>query len=425
MSEKKQGGVRKVLYMVFSVIVAVILWTYVVYVDNPTVGSPITVSGIQVEFTGEETLRDNGYIVSDIDVRRLNIAFGGRIREVTQLSRENVRAVVDLTDIFNYTSPTGTHSLNYELVYDTRASSITVESASRTVIEVTVERMVTQTILLQPVYNGSIAENYMAGTLSLNRDTVEISGTESAIANIDRATVTLKRDNLSETVTQEENIELYDAEGNLIDMEEAGLTFVNSNGKAMITQTVLMIKDVPVRIDIVEGVTATDANTRISYSVPYITLSGDPEILEDYNEINLGTVDLKSFATTWEEECQVRIPNNTTNESNVSFVTVTITVANVATRRLSAGNITYRNASDNDVVSIITQSLDITLRGLNEEELQAVTSDYIRIVADLSDYAGTRGTCQVPARVYVDGFSDVEAVGDYKVTVIIADASAQ
>ena len=138
MSEKKQGGGRKVLYMVFSVIVAVILWTYVVYIDNPTVENPITVSGIEVEFTGEETLRDNGYIVSDIDVNRLNIAFGGRIREVTQLSRENVRAVVDLTDIFNYTSPTGTHSLNYELVYDIRASSITVENASRTVIEVTV-----------------------------------------------------------------------------------------------------------------------------------------------------------------------------------------------------------------------------------------------------------------------------------------------
>ena len=72
-------------------------------------------------------------------------------------------------------------------------------------------------------------------------------------------------------------------------------------------------------------------------------------------------------------------------------------------------------------MSIITQSLDITLRG-DEQQIENVTTDNIRIVADISQYAGSRGTFLVTARVYVDGsdFDRVEAVGDYTVTVLIS-----
>ncbi len=417
--KKKNEHGRKLLYMVFSVAVAVTLWWYVSYVENPTLDSPITKSGIQLEFEGEDVLRDSNLIVSDVNVRQISVSFNGRRRDASAIANLQVRAVVDLTDVLTSAVPTGTHALEYDLFYDTGANS-TIEEAGcyPSMIEVTVEKMVTEQIRLQPVYSGSIAEGYMADSLTLSRDTVAVSGTEAAIARIARATVTLERENLSKTVTEEAPIVLWDEEGSAIDMAEAGLTFTDGDGTVKITQTILMLKSIPLKVDILESLTATDANVRINYSVPTVTLSGDPEILGDVNEINLGTINLKSIVTSYEEDFQIRIPNGTRNESGETSVTVSITVENVATRRLSASNISCRNAAETDTVAIITQSLDIILRG-DEAQLEQVTAENVRIVADLSQSAGSRGTFPVAARVYVDGFANVEAVGDYTVTVMI------
>ncbi len=407
--------------MLFSVAVAISLWTYVVYIENPMLDAPIVFDKVPVEFTGEEYLRDYNLIVSDVNVRELSVSFNGRVRDASIISGMTVRAVVDLTDILSYTSPTGTHALSYDLIYDATgaSSSVTVEDISALVVEVTVERLVTDTFPIKPLFQGSIAEGYMAGDLTLSRDSVEIAGTEAAIARVSTVSVTLNREELSRTTTDTGTITLFDENGAEIDMEEAGLSFVSSDGTALITQKVLMVKDIALVIDIRDSVTANDSNISIGIDPPTIKLAGDPEDLEPLNIINLGTVDLKSFYLSYDETFQIRIPNNTQNLSGVSTANVTIKIADssISIRRLSASNISFRNANSADVVTVITESLDIVLRG-NEASLEEVTAENIRIVADLSECP--KGTTTAPARIYVDGFEDVEAVGSYNVTVTIS-----
>ncbi len=417
MPENKSSGKVKVFYVIFSVVVSVALWIYVAYVENPTVSDPVAVTGIQVEFEGEDELRSNDLIVTDVDVSQLTIYFGGRVREVSKLSNTNVRAVVDLADVFQYTSPTGIHSLNFNLVYDNGVGKdVVVERMSRPVIEVTVERLVTDSIAVTPVFEGSIAENYMAGELTLSRNNVIVAGTEAAISKIASASVTLRGDNISKTLTKEEPIVLLDSDGQALNMEEEGLTFVDDNSSAYITQNILMVKDVPLTIDLVECSTASDTNVRISIDPTYITLSGNPEVLEGYNSINLGTVDLKSFVQSYSDTYNVIIPNDTNNLSGRTLATVNIEILGMDTRRLSVSDISVKNATGN--VTVITQSLDVTLRG-SESDLEAVNPENVRIVADLSQYANMTGTYTVQGTVYVDGFPNVDAVGAFPINVTI------
>lgn len=426
MTNNRINGKLKILYIIFSVAVAIALWTYVAYIGNPMLDEPMAVPNVPVEFEGEELLRDNDLIVSNIDVKELTVYFSGRLRDTAAISNMQVRAVVDLTDILLYPSPTGTHALDYELLYDNSGSTLTVDKVSRPVIEVTVERLVTETIPIEPVYNGSIAENYMAGELTLSRNTVDVAGTEAAIGKIHKATVTLARDNLSETATQTQPIRLFDETGGEINMDEEGLSFVNSDGTAIITQNILMVKEVPLTIDIVESATATDANTQVKIEPEYVTLSGDPEYLEDLNVLNIGTVDLKTIYLTYEDTYQIKIPNNTRSMSGetVAKVSINVSDSSIQLRRLSASNISYRNAADTDYVTVITQSLDIVLRG-KADKLDDVDPANIRIIADLTNFAGQKGTTTAPARVFVDGFTDVEAVGGYSITVTISDTPPQ
>lgn len=419
MTEKKS---RKILYIIFSIVVSITLWIYVVYVGNPMLEDPVAISNVPIEFTGEDLLRDYNLVVSAVDVDNLTVYFGGRLRDMTKISNLEVTAVVDLTDVLRSASPTGTHALKYELIYDdSDTGKITVEKVSVPAVEVTVEQLTTANILIRPVYTGSIAENYIAGALTLSRDTVSVAGTEAAIGKIASATATLMRDNLSETVTQEVKIELFDETGTKIDPTEAGLTFVNGTDTVFVTQKVLMVKEVALAIDIVDTPNVNDSNISIDIEPRTIRLSGDPEVLEGLNVINLGTVDLKSFTTSYDGEYQIKIPNDTNNLSGFTSAQVNIELMDqsIEIRRLSTSNIFYRGAGETDNVEIITQTMSVVIRG-KAETIDQVMEENIRVVADLSTVAGSKGTFEVTAKAYVDGFPEMDAVGEYKVNVFIS-----
>ena len=56
------------------------------------------------------------------------------------------------------------------------------------------------------------------------------------------------------------------------------------------------------------------------------------------------------------------------------------------------------------------------IRG-TEEQLTQLAAENIRAVADLTDYRESTGPYMVPVKIYVDGFVDVGAVGDYQISV--------
>ena len=62
--------------------------------------------------------------------------------------------------------------------------------------------------------------------------------------------------------------------------------------------------------------------------------------------------------------------------------------------------------------------LEVTLRG-TEAALKSVDPMNIRAVADLTDYGTTTRSVMVPVRIYVDGVTDVGAIGEYRVLVNI------
>ena len=85
-------------------------------------------------------------------------------------------------------------------------------------------------------------------------------------------------------------------------------------------------------------------------------------------------------------------------------------------------NISQVNLKEGYTAEIITQSLDVTLRGL-PEVLEQIKDENIRAVADLADLSESTGTYMPKVRIYVDGFTDVGALkvngSDYTVSVEI------
>ena len=96
-------------------------------------------------------------------------------------------------------------------------------------------------------------------------------------------------------------------------------------------------------------------------------------------------------------------------------VVVTITVEGLSTRTFSVENITTTEPQEGYTAQVVTQSLQVTVRG-REEDLETIDASQLRVVADLSNIS-TLGTQQVPARVYLDSVDTVGVVGDYSIVV--------
>ena len=72
-------------------------------------------------------------------------------------------------------------------------------------------------------------------------------------------------------------------------------------------------------------------------------------------------------------------------------------------------NLSYINVTEGYSANVISESLDVTLRG-KEEVISQIKPENIRAVADLSAFNESTGTYMVPVKIYIDGFTDVGAL---------------
>ena len=177
---------------------------------------------------------------------------------------------------------------------------------------------------------------------------------------------------------------------------------------------VLMNKDLPLTVSLVGGAGATEDNCVVEIEPKSIQVAGDTTVLQTLNQLVVATVDLSSFATSYETTVTIPLDNNLRNLSGVAEATVRVSVRGLETEKITATNIT--TTGTNRHVEIATTSLVVTVRA-PAETISQITADNIRVVADLTNYKATSGTVAVPAKVYVDGFSDAGAIGEYVLNV--------
>ena len=188
------------------------------------------------------------------------------------------------------------------------------------------------------------------------------------------------------------------------------------------TLPLLTLKEVNLGVSLIEGAGATVENTKVSIEPETVTLAGDSKLLAGMNKINLAGIDLTDFASTFTETYIIPIDNELRNITGTNEAKVTVEILDLETRNVKVTNISCINVTDGFEAQILTQSLDVTLRG-NPESLSRIREENIRAVADLEDVNESTGTYMPKVRIYVDGFTDVGAITaggvDYTISVEI------
>ncbi len=404
----------KGLYVAISILLAIAFWLYVRAENDIPVQN--VVRGIPIQIMSEDVLEARGLMVSEVNPDTINITFEGSSSVVPRLNRNNVTVTVDVSRITSEGEHDLTYTVNMPTNLNTTGGSGITRTSDVTSITVTVVPLYTREIPIEGTFVGDVAEGYQAGELEITPETVIISGEESAVNQVARAVVEVGGDSLTSTYTGELPITLLDRDGQVIENDQISL----SVDTALVILPVEVVKEVPLTVNLIPGGGISqddiDRYVKVDIQPESITIAGAAEDIEPISEISLGDIDLSQIITTGTFEMPIELANELTNISGVTRATVTVTIQGLETRTLSVSNFELRNVSEGFHAEMVTESIDIQIRGPGDS-LDQISPSQILVVGDLTDIISATGRYTVPARVYLNGPSDVGVVGEYNVTV--------
>jgi YbbR domain-containing protein len=399
----------KIFYIVLSILVAIVLWAYVVNVENPDIDW--TVSDIPVTFVGENALAEENLMVMSGKASTISLRLQGKRQTLTQLNRNNITITVDLSKLVT----TGLHQMAYEIHLPsnlTLGENVSIVDRSSNYVDVTLGRMVTKTVAVTASFEGNIADGYIGDEMTVSPETVEISGEEQEIAKVDRAEVIVTGQDLSETLSADMPYQLLDYSGNEVLSKE----IQKSTETVHVTLPVVVVKNVPLEVSLKEGGGAKEGNAKVVIEPASIMLSGEETDLLGLESITVGEIDLAQVLSSSEVNFTIPLPPNVKNVSGVTEAKVSLELTGLTTKAIQVTDISVTNVPSGLKASLVTKSLQVVLRG-TEEAISEISSYHLRAVADLSELGRARGSYTVPVKVVLNGYADAGVVGEYTIVV--------
>ena len=405
---------NRIFWMVISLLASLAIWVYITSVDSDEYKQ--TFRGVRVELVGEETLRESkGLVVTDLDTNSVTVDLVGPRRVIASLDADDIVAQVDVSKL----SQAAYTSLQYTLTYPDKTDTGSIQTARKSpeTVNFMVSAQTSKTIQVRGSFEGQLGEGYTAEIPVFEPSTITIYGPEAYIRDVSYAWVTFGKDNIESTYTVDTGFTLMNQNGE--ECSTIGITC--STDVVTATLPLLTKKEVLLSVDLIEGAGATTKNTKVTIEPESVTLAGDSSILDGLNKITIATIDLTDFGRSFTDTYTIPLNDEIRNLTGISEATVTVEIVGLETRNFTVKNFRCTNVADGYEAEIISESITVTLRG-PAAQLDQIQPENLQAVADLIDYKGSTGAYMPEVKIYVDGFTDVGAIGENNISIEIRKA---
>lgn len=400
----------RLFWMLLSVGLALVIWVY--YGMNFGTEITRTFYGVEVTYSGQDALRDSqNLIISKEETTTVTLTLTGSRRDINRLTSDDLKAVVNLSSITSAGYRTMTYTISYPS--SVNSSGIAAEKSPQT-IGLTISRVTNRAYTVTGRFEGTLMEGYALDSsgMTFEPSTVTLTGPQEELDLIDHIGVVVDRDDVSASFTATANYTLIDNEGQTLSFDDVTADV----GTITVTVPINLTKEVKLDVGLLEGGGATSDNVSVSVTPESILIAGDAAIIEGINTIYIATIDLSDYVSFPTTEYTITLPNDTDNLSGVSTAAVELTFTGLASDLFQVTNLEYTGLEDGYTATILDNMIVIRIRA-PEDILPEISANNIRVTADLT---GITTTTRVPVTVYVDGFADAGAVGDYYMYVRVA-----
>ena len=394
-----------VLFKVLALLIAVILWLFVLNADNPE--RTIEKRDVPVLLLGEDVLETKyGLTLVDDVLPTVDLQFRGALKRLGEMTDDSITVRADLSQI----SKPGTYQISYDVsVMD----GITTVSRDPIQISVTVDEILELDLPVQIHVVGELPKNLQVTETLSQQPTVRVQGAKSQLENACYAVVQIQGSSLNESFYGDAEYTITDESGKTIE----GSTIEKIDPTVPVEITVAMQKEVELAIDIIpaDGVSSSDA--KVTIDPERLTIVGDIETVNSLEWIVIGTVDLGTFLQNYTSEMPIELPDTVRSVDSITEAKVTVSLTNIETLLIPVDTIELMNKPDDYDAVVETLSVVVTLRG-SKEALAQVDADDISLVVDMKNEIPKEGRALYPAVVtFAQEVGDVGVYGTYNVII--------
>lgn len=224
---------KKLKTIALSVLLAIILWFMVIYVNDPDITT--TVSNIDVRFIGESELRDRDIALTGRDnIPPISMVVTGKRSDLMNFI-DDIYVQVNVSDI----DSAGEFNLSGSISVPT--TRITVEKENYSNIPIKAEELIEKEVDVTVKQTGTL-KNKLVQSLS-DTSKVMISGAASEINEVQGAVATVDISEIKEDNTQKVNYLLTDSAGEFISENE---TIESARPYVVVNNTIYDMKTLPI-----------------------------------------------------------------------------------------------------------------------------------------------------------------------------------
>lgn len=401
------------LLMIFSLVMGVLSWMFVViFVDNEI---PWEFKGVPVDvYAEEELLSINSLrIVEDPQAEVTVVVEGGRI-VVGGLEEGEIRIVADLEGI----STPGDYAVKLKNVL-TANQNYVVREIKPSTVNVRVDRITTKRFEVKMDIDGpQVPDGYLNAGTTISPRAVEVTGPEADISRIAQCIVSASFSGrpLTENQTIRSEIKLFDEEGHEIPKDRLTMESDSAN----VTVQVLKQKCLPLRFEYLNmpsGFPRDDL--RFEMTDNSILVAGPEEVVDSYEELQIGYVDLSEVTPGFVQVFDISLPTGFISVENLRSVGVSFGGEGLTEAYFNVSQITPVNVPINyDVTINTTQLFGVRIIG-SSEVMETLTAKDIVAEIDFSERELSTGSSSLPVSISVPGRKLAWAVGEYAAVVTI------
>ncbi len=299
---------------IISVILAVIVWIYVVVLIDPPID--ITISDIPVIYTNTFTLTNEGFVLSSEKPDDISVKLRGSRSTLAKIRPEYITAFIDLSEISAYgQAGTYTVSLSVRLPYD----GVTVVEKKPGSVGISIDQIVTRTFPVTPEIVGVPREGYVVYESTLSQSTVELTGPSQIISSIDKVKATINVADRTDDAVAASSLVFYNSNDDKV--TDKNLTA--KPDRVDVRGVVLKTKTVPVKV-VMSGGAQTHTATLLTNSA--VTILAKADAVDRISEIYTKPVNVSAIRTGTTVTAALDVPDGIIVSGGITEVSVKIEV---------------------------------------------------------------------------------------------------
>lgn len=278
---------HKIFYSIFSLLVAITAWIFVVYNYDPM--TTVTYRDIPIEFEGESTLAGRGYAVSDASFDKISVSLRQRRVNTNRISAEDISVVADVSN-----AVIGENGINLK-ISGPEGTSVTDSEVRSIVVEIEDADSKDLPILFE--YNDAENDADEPIAADMTASTARVVAAESVIDKVEKVSAQLSNNDVS---TKSRSFTTFltalDSEGEAVphvQLYPSSVTYRATAGT---------VKEVTLNVN---AVSKGDSSYKRTYSAPEtVIVKGPPEMIEYLAQIKTQKINLNSYY----EDTEIEVP---------------------------------------------------------------------------------------------------------------------